>query len=114
MVDMKEYDVNVIKTLREMMKEIDEKETHTKEDATIRKAIFRSISVIGAYKNDLIIDKKDIEKLLKKIRHEITTETGLYATDRPDLLDSEFKEKYCWELDHCELGNEIDELLKEE
>ena len=45
-----------IKTLFEMMKEIDEKKEHTDEDAKRRKAIFRSIEIVQAYNNGHIVD----------------------------------------------------------
>ena len=43
--------------------------------------------------------KKTWREFILELEHHMATTVGLWATDRPDKIPKELKEKYFWELE---------------
>ena len=41
---------------------------------------------------------EDMEKSWKQTEHEKTVITGLWVTDRPDVIPQDIKDKYFWQI----------------
>ena len=61
--------------------------------------------------NELAEEKEELKLLLREVEHELTTLTGLTATDSTSIVKEDM-EKYClFRLDYTELLKKIDKVM---
>lgn len=62
--------------------------------------------------NDLAKENQELKLLLREVEHELTTLTGLTATDSTSIVKEDMK-KYClFRLDYTELLKKIDKVIR--
>jgi len=59
--------------------------------------------ICGKY-SYVITKRADIVEENKKLQHHKDTTVGLWATDRPDMIPDELKEKYFFKIEYSELS----------